>query len=226
MQNCKIPFPKGTKIAVSWSGGKDSCLALDRAVQAGAIPVRMLTMMREDGERSRSHALPVNLLQMQADSLGLSLDFRSATWQSYEAEFIDMLKKAKADGVKAVVFGDIDLEPHRQWEEKVCQAAGLGCWLPLWGENRETLVAEVVAKGYQARITTVNGKFLPGDFVGRAMSQELIAEFHALGVDPCGENGEFHTVVTAGPLFRTPVNAQLAQTLQNEGYFFADWSYC
>src|SRR6185436_11332379 len=110
---------------VSWSGGKDSMLALHRTLDAGVQVDALLAMFDETGERSRSHAIPRALMQMQADALGIALVMRSASWAGYEAVFTEQLRAFAAAGITHGVFGDIDLQPHRDWEEKVCAAAGL-----------------------------------------------------------------------------------------------------
>src|ERR671916_870566 len=122
--------------AVSWSGGKDCCLAMHRARAAGLEVRSLLAMFDESGERTRSHAIPRAVMQAQADALGLELVAPSASWADYERVFIETLGTLRTRGVADVVFGDIDLAPHREWEEKVCAAAGVTPHLPLWRENR------------------------------------------------------------------------------------------
>ena len=134
--------------AVSWSGGKDCCLAMHRARAAGLNVRYLLAMFDETGERTRSHAIPRAVMQAQADALGLELAAPSATWADYEAAFVDALAALKTRGGGDVVFGDIDLAPHREWEEKVCAAAGVSAHLPLWLEPRDELAREVLALGY------------------------------------------------------------------------------
>jgi uncharacterized protein (TIGR00290 family) len=189
---------------VSWSGGKDSCLAFWRARTAG-LPISLLvTAMDEDGARSRSHGVPPHLLKAQADSLGLPLEFYGTSWKTYEEKFIALLRSAQQRGVKDAIFGDIDLLAHREWEEKVCAQAGLNARLPLWGEARRKLVDEFMAAGFKAVVVCVNGTYLTQDFVGRDFDAAFLADLPP-GVDACGENGEFHTFVVDGPAFRHPV---------------------
>lgn len=194
----------------SWSGGKDSMLALHRALAGGHEVQALLAMFDESGERSRSHALPPSLMQAQADALGLPLVMRQASWTSYEAVFIEQLRAFAAAGVTHGLFGDIDLQPHRDWEEKVCAAAGIEAVLPLWHEPRRTLVDELLALGYRARVVCVDARFLDASFCGREFDAAFIADLPA-GVDACGENGEFHTFVFDGPRFHRPVPHELRQ---------------
>jgi diphthine-ammonia ligase len=206
----------------SWSGGKDSCLALYRAVTAGAEPRSLLSMLREDGVRSRSHGLPPGVLQAQADSLGVSLVTKAASWSDYESTFIAALQDLRAAGVEAGVFGDIDLEDHRLWEEKVCAAAGIEVCLPLWKASRLALLDELLMLGFEATIVAVNGEKLDQAYLGRVIDPELVQEFASLGIDPSGEEGEYHTVVTNGPIFSEPVRLEIGEQALHDGYWFLD----
>lgn len=189
----------------SWSGGKDSMLALHRALDRGHRVEALLAMFDEDGERSRSHALSAPLMQAQADALGVPLVIRRASWNDYEAVFTAQLRDFAARGITHGLFGDIDLEPHRAWEEKVCAAAGLVAELPLWQEDRRALADEVLRLGYRARVVCVDGRCLTASFCGREYDAAFLASLPD-GVDACGENGEFHTFVYDGPRFSRPVD--------------------
>ena len=204
----------------SWRGGKDSCLAFYHAVQAGGKPRYLFTMLSEEGERSRSHALPLRILRQQAASLGVVLITGAATWDSYEKVFIDQLRKFKIEGIQFGVFGDIDLEEHRNWQENACGAAEMKAYLPLWGRPRREIVAELVDLGFQAVIVTVNEEKMDRHYLGRILDRKLIDELESKGVDACGENGEFHTVITDGPLFRQPVELKVKGLQSHEQYCF------
>lgn len=197
------------KAFFSWSGGKDSMLALHRALEAGYEVAALLTMFDESGDRSRSHGLPPNVLQAQADALGIPLVTARASWQDYEAVMIRQLKAFAAEGISVGLFGDIDLQAHRDWEEKVCAEAGLRAELPLWGEERLALVQEFLALGYEARVVCINGRDLDRSFCGRWFDPAFVRDLPP-GVDACGENGEFHTAVIAGPNFRQRVETDIA----------------
>ena len=188
---------------VSWSGGKDSCLALYRSQQTLRV-IGLLTALDETGLKARSHGVSRALLVVQAQALGLKNYFLSATWAEYESLFIEQLQAAVADGAQQVIFGDIDLVPHKEWEEKVCAKVGLQAHLPLWSENRLALVQEFLSLGFKARVVCVDGRFLDASFVGCEFDQAFIDRLPA-GVDACGENGEFHTFVYDGPNFAAPV---------------------
>lgn len=200
---------------VSWSGGKDSCLALWRARQSGTPVRRLITAMDESGESSRSHGVPPELIQAQADALGAEMRFYYTTWKNYEEKFIATLRAAHADGIRDAIFGDIDLVPHREWEEKVCAQAGIAPCLPLWDEPRRKLVDEFLAAGFKAIVVCVNAKYLGEEFCGREFDETFLADLPA-SVDACGENGEFHTFVYDGPAFSRPVAFERTEKLRYE----------
>ncbi len=193
----------------SFSGGKDSCLALWRAQRQGIDVRTLLVMFEEGGERSRSHAIPLPLIQQQAAALQLDLVTRNASWKTYEEVFIATLKELRVAGHEVAVFGDIDLQAHRDWEEKVCAAAGVTPMLPLWHEDRRSLAREVLDAGFKAIVVCVDSRHLGDEFCGRPYDAAFIASLPAT-VDACGENGEFHTFVYDGPNFSTPVPVVVA----------------
>ena len=188
---------------VSWSGGKDSCLALWRAQRAGPV-AGLLTALDETGLRTRSHGVSRALIERQAESLGLDVQFIQASWENYEEQFISALHSLSAQGVSRMVFGDIDLEAHREWEEKVCARAEIVAELPLWNEARQDLVDEFLALGFHAHVVCVDGRFLDQSYAGCAFNRQYLDRLPP-GVDHCGENGEFHTFVYAGPNFSKAV---------------------
>jgi diphthine-ammonia ligase len=191
----------GKRLFCSWSGGKDAYLSLQRAVAAGGRPEVLLSMAHEDGLRSRGHGLPLPLLQRQAEALGLRLVTRATTWDDYEETYIAALRELRESGLEGGVFGDIDLQPHRDWVEHVCAVAGMSCHLPLWLQPRRPLIEELLACDVQSTIVAVDAGRLDRRFVGRKLTLDLVAELEALGIDACGEEGEYHTFVTAAPLF-------------------------
>ena len=191
---------------MSWSGGKDSCLALWRAQKLGIHITHLLTALDESGLKTRSHGVSKALILAQGQSLGMKNEFISASWQDYEQDFISKLKQLHIDeGITQAIFGDIDLIPHREWEEKVCTEANMIACLPLWNENRLSLVNEFLDIGFKAKVTCVDGHYLDESFVGVEFDAQFISSLPK-GVDACGENGEFHTFVYDGPTFSQTVN--------------------
>jgi uncharacterized protein (TIGR00290 family) len=188
----------------SSSGGKDSMLALWYARQQGIQPRTLLTMFDETGLRSRSHGVPRAIVERQARALGLELLTPSAGWTDYEKVFVGALRHLRASGHEIAIFGDIDLQAHRDWEERVCMLAGLSACLPLWHKDRLQLARESIALGFKAIVVCVDSRHLGDEFCGREFDETFIADLPP-GVDACGENGEFHTFVYDGPLFSQPV---------------------
>jgi len=184
-------------------------LALHRALDAGYRVEALLAMFDETGERSRSHAIAPALMRSQADALGIPLVMRSASWSDYESVFTAQLREFASQGLTHGLFGDIDLQAHRDWEEKVCVAAGLQAVLPLWHEDRRALADELLSRGYRARVVCVDARWLDASYCGVDYDADFIERLPA-GVDACGENGEFHTFVHDGPGFARAVPHRVA----------------
>ncbi|HLL10382.1 MAG TPA: adenosine nucleotide hydrolase [Rubrivivax sp.] len=187
------------KAAISWSAGKDSCLAWLRARESGFEVATFVTMCEPDGT-SKSHALSPALVQAQVAAAG-------GTWwpvcvppQRYAECFDATLARLRASGHGHVVFGDIDLQAHRDWLEPACARAGLQAVFPLWREQRAALAREVIDRGIRATLVVVDTRWLDAGFAGAAYDDALLARLPA-GVCPCGEGGEFHTFVHDAPAF-------------------------
>jgi len=210
-------------IACSWSGGKDSCYALILAKAIGHTPTVLLNMMNENGKVSRSHGLPIEILNQQAREINLPLVAIPSSWENYETNFINTLKQIKSEyHIDGMVFGDIDLQQHRDWEEKVCNAATIQAILPLWKRERKELANKMFATGIESIIVSCN-TLLGERFLGKFYDTELINELEQLGVDVCGENGEFHTAVVNCPLFKNKVHIPEYTTKEYNNYFFINW---
>lgn len=201
------------KAFCSWSGGKDSALAFYRAQQQGYDVRYLLTMFDETGIRSRSHAVSKPLIAAQAAALGIELVTANASWQNYESVFIETLQTFQSQGMTHGIFGDIDLQPHRDWEEKVCAQARIEAVLPLWLEDRRRMVDEVWGAGFKSIVVCVNEKYLDASFCGRIFDEKFVADLPET-VDACGENGEFHTFVFDGRIFKHPVKYEVAEIYQ------------
>ena len=212
----------GLPFVASWSGGKDSAMAYYRALQSGAVPKRVWTMFEEDHERSKSHALPIEIIKAQAESLEVPLMIRGADWNGYEEQFLDAMKECKDAGINHGVFGDIDLEDHLKWIRETCAKVGIEAVHPLWMEPRGKVVKDFVEAGFEAYIVVVNQAMMPSEFVGRKFTTELIDELEALGIDSCGEAGEFHTVVVDGPIFSERIPIVFTGQHERDGYVFLD----
>ena len=212
------------KCFCSWSGGKDSCLALHRAVRSGCEPIALLTMLVEDGKRSRSHGLSVEALEAQAAAVGVPLVTKATSWDAYESRFIEALGELSRDGATVGVFGDIDVEQHLEWVTRVCSKAGIEAQEPLWGSSRRDLLEEFLSAGFVARIVSVKDGVLEPSYLGRPIDADLVSEFERRGIDPSGENGEYHTVVVSGPMFASALRFDEGDRYMRDGYWFLDVS--
>jgi uncharacterized protein (TIGR00290 family) len=195
------------RFVVSWSGGKDSCHALQLARAAGHRPVALLSMLEPGGNHSRSHGLAAELLLAQAERMALPLLRSALSWRDYEAAFVERLIHARDElGADAAVFGDIDVQTHRDWVERVCARpdVALTPLFPLWEIDRRKLVEDTIAAGQQAKIVSCNERLGEG-FLGRALDAQTLIDLEAAGVDACGENGEYHTFVVDCGGFSRPI---------------------
>ena len=147
---------------------------------------------------------------------------RGADWNGYEEQFLDAMKECKDAGINHGVFGDIDLEDHLTWIRETCAKVGIEAVHPLWMEPRKSVVKDFVEAGFEAYIVVVNTAMMPSEFIGKKFTTELIDELEALGIDSCGESGEFHTVVVDGPIFSERVPIVFTGQHEHDGYVFLD----
>lgn len=219
MHDETMPPLAGRQFFCSWSGGKDSCLALYHAIRQGGKPGALLTMMAEENRTSRSHGLSRELLCEQARLLGIPIELHSAAWEGYEEAFLKAARDLKARGMEHGVFGDIDLEPHREWCRRVCGAAGVTALHPLWQRARRELMEEFIDLGFTAVIVVTQADRLGPEWLGRAIGREALAGLEKAGVDACGEEGEYHSVVTGGPIFSAPLALSFREPVLRGGHW-------
>jgi uncharacterized protein (TIGR00290 family) len=206
----------------SWSGGKDSCFALMLAIKQGYQPKALLNVLNEHGKISRSHGIPSEILKAQAERAELPIYLLPSSWQDYESKFVNALQLlTKEFDLQYSVFGDIDLQAHRDWEEMVCAKAGLKAILPLWKQDRRELVDQMLASGIETIIVSCN-EVMGERFLGKKLTPSLIDELEAIGVDACGENGEYHTLVVNCPLFSNSLQVEVNDKILHEKYWFCN----
>jgi uncharacterized protein (TIGR00290 family) len=192
-----------SRCAVMWSGGKDSALALARARTMG-IPVdRLLSFYDSATGRVRFHATRVEMLEAQAAAIGIQLRAIPTTWAKMEASLRRELRSLTEEGFTGVVLGDIHLADVRAWYEERVTAAGLEHIEPIWGEPPQQLLEQFVVSGGRAVVTCVDLTKLDETWLGRVIDESFVVDIEGIGVDPCGENGEYHSFAFAGPVFRT-----------------------
>lgn len=212
------------RIVLSWSGGKDSVIAFTELSRDERYEITsLLTTVTEAYGRVSMHGVRVSLVEQQARALGMPLMKvmipQDASNDQYEAKMRELLTRAKGDGVTAVAFGDVFLEDIRRYREEKLSQLGMKGVFPIWKRDTRVLAESFIKAGYRAILTCVDSKHLGRSFVGRAFDESLLADLPS-GVDPCGENGEFHTFVHAGPIFSQPIPAQRGEIVLRENQFW------
>ena len=220
--------PLRPKALVAWSSGKDSAFALHAVRRAGGVDVvGLLTTLTADYGRVSMHGVREDILDRQAEALGLPC---RKVWipaacvnAQYERAMGEAVARAVAEGVTHVVFGDLFLADVRAYRERMLVGTGLTPLFPLWGRDTARLASEMVDAGLEASVVCVDPRRLSASFAGRAFDAGFLADLPA-GTDPCGENGEFHTCVTAGPMFRQAIAVTPGVAVERGGFVFADLS--
>jgi uncharacterized protein (TIGR00290 family) len=214
------------KAWLAWSSGKDSAWALHLVRQTGAFDVvALLTTVNRTHARVAMHAVRESLLEMQAEAAGLRLEKVTipspCSNEIYEAAMGEAMERARSEGVLHVVFGDLFLEDIRAYREKHLGAVGMTPVFPVWRRDTANLAGEMLAGGLSAFLTCVDPRKLGRELAGRRFDASLIADLPS-GIDPCGENGEFHTFACAGPMFRRPIPVTPGEIVERDGFVFAD----
>jgi uncharacterized protein (TIGR00290 family) len=217
---------KKPKALIAWSSGKDCAWALHEARREGAYDiVGALTTVTDTFERVSMHGVREELLRAQLDAAGLpSITVRipfPCTNDIYEAKMAAAMQDAVAAGVTHVIFGDLFLEDLRAWREAKLAAIGVTAVFPIWMRPTDALAREMIAAGVEAHLAVVDLKKLSADFAGRRFDASLLGDLPG-GVDPCGENGEFHSFVSAGPMLSRKIPVSVGETVEREGFAFAD----
>lgn len=216
------------RVVVSWSSGKDCAWALHRLWQQPGIElVGLLTSFNAAFDRVAMHGVRRTLVEAQASSIGLPLQSVSLPWPCSNAEYEQRMGVAieamRNDGVTHIAFGDLFLEEVRAYRERQLAGTGIEPLFPLWGSVADTsgLARAMQAAGVEAVLTCVDPKQLAPEFTGRYWDAQFLVDLPA-GVDPCGENGEFHTFCYAGPMFKTPISLHTGEAIERDGFWFAD----
>lgn len=214
------------KIIMAWSGGKDSALALHELLRAGQVEVvSLLTTVTETYDRISMHGVRNALLDEQARSIGIPCRKIGITPgcsnAEYETKMAAALAEFKGRGVSAVAFGDIFLEDLKRWRETNLAKMDLKGIFPLWKRDTQELARTFVRLGFKAILACVDPRVLPAEFVGRDFDEKFLADLPA-NVDPCGENGEFHSFVHSGPVFRENIPVAKGEKVLRDGFWFCD----
>lgn len=211
---------------LSWSTGKDAAWSLHVLRQTpGVEVVGLLSTVNEAFDRVAMHGVRRRLLEAQAAAAGLPLEVINIPWpcsnEVYEARMGEFVVRQQAAGIEAIAFGDLYLEDIRAYREQRLAETGIKPLFPLWGRDTRELAREMIAGGMAAYLACVDPRKMPAEFAGRTFDLRLLEELPA-GVDPCGENGEFHTCVVGGPMFSAPIAVARGDVVERDGFVYAD----
>jgi len=210
------------RVIASWSGGKDSCLALHKACAAGHEPVCLLNFLSKEFGRCCFHGIAADLMRAQAGCLGLGIvqPLVSQDMGAYEREFKEAVLRLKEEkGACGMIFGDVYLDEHRTWVERVCAEVGIEPIEPLWGMPADSVVREFIAAGFRSVVVSAKADLFGRDDVGRAFDTSFLDLLKERKICPCGENGEFHTFVMGGPGFRRSIEIDKSQAVLKKGFW-------
>lgn len=214
---------KETKAFCCMSGGKDSILSFYRAWRAGTDISYLLNMISSDGSRSRSHGIDSGCLRLQAVAMGVPIIQRRTSWENYENEFKKIVSDLRDKGINTGIFGDIDIQEHRDWVERVCGELRVKAVLPLWGLKREEILTEFIDLGFKAVICAVKADLLTEELLGIEINSEFIKQFESMDdIDICGENGEYHTFVYNGPVFKKGLDIKKGRKILKDNHWFLE----
>ena len=206
----------------SWSGGKDSCFALYEAIDKGYEISHLVNFISKDFHRVSFHGTEAKLIQLQSQSIEIPLLQKETTRDGYEQEFKEAVRSLIPIGVEGMVFGDIYLQEHKDWVERVCGDLGIEVVEPLWGKNTEKILSVFIEKGFEAVIVSAQSKLIGENWIGRRVDKALLDYLKRKNIDVCGENGEYHTLVTDGPIFKRPIQLIETRTIIRDNYWFLD----
>lgn len=202
----------------SWSGGKDSCLACYLSIKRGMKVSRLLHFDRPNN----LHGVDPALIRIQAALTGIPLIQRQIAQEDFEHEFRMTMGSLKKDGFYGMIFGDIYLEPHKEWVDRTCGELGIEPVEPLWKRKSEDIIADFMNAGFETLVASGNQKLIDKKFIGTKMDKAFIAYLKEKNLDVCGESGEFHTFVTKGPLFEGSIDIKSYEVTGRDGFWFLD----
>ena len=202
------------KIFASWSGGKDRALATCKVIKQGHEVRYLLNFISEDGAACRAHGIPPDVIALQAEAMGIRLLQVRTSWDNYEENFKRTVRDLKEQGIEGGVFGDMDIAEHRAWIERVCAETGITPLLPLWQVEPAKLMDEFLKLGFKALVVATR---LDKKLLGRVLDTKLLGEIKELGSHICGENGEYHSYVTDGPIFMRALNIIPKEIIEKDG---------
>jgi uncharacterized protein (TIGR00290 family) len=206
----------------SWSGGKDSCFAAYLALGQGYKISHLVNFISQEFKRVSFHGTEARLIQLQSQAIGIPLLQKLTTWESYEQEFKEAVRSLLPKGIKGMVFGDIYLDEHREWVERVCGELGIEAIEPLWNKDTEEVFTGFVDAGFEAIIVSTSDELIDKGWVGQRLDRKFLSYLKTRNVDLCGENGEYHTLVVNGPLFKRRIDIIESKTINRDNRWLLD----
>ena len=206
----------------SWSGGKESCFACHKAILGGYDVSHLVNFISKKHKRVSFHGTEAKLIQLQSEAVGIPLHQKETTRNGYEQEFKEMVKSLIPKGVEGMVFGDIYLQEHKDWVERVCNELGIKAVLPLWGKGSEQVLIEFIDAGFEAFVVSAKSDLFDEEWIGHKVDRIFLDYLKDNDIDACGENGEYHTFVTNGPLFKKKIEITKSKPIKREGHRFLE----
>ena len=209
---------------VSWSGGKDGCLACYEAIRQGYQVSHLVNFIAQEHNRVRFHGTDTRLIQLQSQAIGIPLLQKKTTWDRYEEEFKEAVRSLLPNGIKGMVFGDIYLQEHLDWVERVCGDIGIEAIEPLWGRKTRDIITDFIDSGFEAVIISAKSELIDRGWMGRQVDRDFVSYLSDNDIDPCGENGEYHTLVVNGPIFKSRIEIEQGEVIQRNSHWLLDIS--
>jgi len=206
----------------SWSGGKDSCFAYYLVTSSRYKVSHLVNFISREFKRVNFHGTEDKLIRLQSSAIGLPLLQKETTPEGYEQEFKEAVETLKPDGVKGMIFGDIYLQEHKDWVERVCGELGIKAIEPLWGRNPEEILCDFIDAGFEAVIVSAQSKLIDKNWMGHLVDRAFMRYLKDRKIDICGENGEYHTLVTNGPVFKRRIHLSKSKIIARDNYWFLD----
>ena len=206
----------------SWSGGKDGCLACYLALEQGYNVSHLVNLVSQEFGRVNFHGTEKQLIQLQGQAIGIPVFQQETTFGNYEKDFKEAVRALLPEGIKGMVFGDIYNDQHLAWVEGVCASLSIEAVEPLWGKSTDDVISQFLDAGFEAVIVAADARLIDQAWLGRRVDRDFINYLKAKGVDPCGESGEYHTVVVNGPLFKKRLEITESHTIRRGDHWFLD----
>ncbi len=206
----------------SWSGGKDACFACYKAMLGGYDISYLVNFLSKENKKVSFHGTEAKLIQLQAEAIGIPLLQKETTKDGYEQEFKEAVRSLIPTGVKGMIFGDIYLIDHGDWVGRVCGDLGIEAVEPLWGRNTEEILSDFIDAGFEAVIISVRSEFIVKEWLGRKVDREFLKYLRDNNIDICGENGEYHTLVINGPIFKKRIEIIESRKINKDNHWILD----